>query len=113
MTVKDKEDIIRKNEGEIKVLKNKLKNHDMKVQEYETEIGELNEKLKEVENAKSELQKQINGLEESEQTDKNILYDQYQIKIAELEADINIKDKKIKHLESNIETLKLKVPTSN
>lgn len=51
---------------------------------------------------KSELQKHINGLEESGKTDKNALYDQYQIKIAELEADVNIKDKKIKHLESNI-----------
>lgn len=61
---------------------------------------------------KSELQKHINGLEESGKTDKNALYDQYQIKIAELEADVNIKDKKIKHLESNIETLKLKMPSA-
>ena len=62
---------------------------------------------------KSELQKHISGLEESGRTDKNVLYDQYQIKIAELEADVHIKDKKIKHLESSIETLKLKTPTDH
>lgn len=40
--------MIRKIEGENKVLKNKLKNHDSKVQEYDEEIDNLNKKIKEL-----------------------------------------------------------------
>lgn len=36
--LKEKEEAVRKLEGENKVLKNKLKNHDSKTQEYESEI---------------------------------------------------------------------------
>lgn len=44
----------------------------------------------------------MDGLEESGHLDKNKLYDEYQIKIVELEAAVKMKDNKIKHLENNI-----------
>ena len=58
------------------------------------------------------MKKHIDDLEESGHLDKNKLYDEYQIKIVELEAGTKMKDQKIKHLENNIETLKLKMNDS-
>ena len=41
--------------------------------------------------------------------DKNKLYDEYQIRISDLETAATIKDKRIKQLEQNIENLKLRI----
>ena len=72
----------------------------------------MNEKIKELENARNELKKHIDGMEESGHLGKNKLYDGYQIKIVELEAAVKLKEKKIKHMENNIETMKLKMNDS-
>lgn len=44
------------------------------------------------------MKKKINTLEESGQNNNKKLYDEYQIKIVELEAALKIKDNKIKQL---------------
>ena len=46
----------------------------------------------------SYLKKNIDGLTQSGEMDKNKLYDDYQIKIAELEGNLKIKDNRIQHL---------------
>lgn len=48
------------------------------------------------------MKKKINTLEESTQNNNKQLYDNYQIKIVELEAALKVKDNKIRQLENNI-----------
>lgn len=65
---------------------------------------------------REDMKKKINTLEQSGQNNNKQLYDNYQIKIVELEAALKVKDNKIKQLENNIETMKIKAdhthPTS-
>lgn len=80
------------------MLKNKLKNHDSKVQEVDLDREALNMKILELESLRESMKNHINTLEENGKTHSNRLYDDYQIRIAELEADTKIKDSRIKQL---------------
>lgn len=60
--MKEKEDSIRKLESENKVLKNKLKNHDSKVQEVDLDREALNMKILELESLRENMKNHINTL---------------------------------------------------
>lgn len=55
------------------------------------------------------MKNQINTLEADGKLNNNKLYDDYQIKIAELEADVKIKENRIKQLENALETTKMQI----
>lgn len=62
--------------------------------------------------SRDDQKKHIETLENGPNNNKRS-YEEFQIKIVELEAAIKVKDNKIKQLENNLETLKIKATHSN